>query len=73
MDAPTPKAELVIVRYGEFMRIFVGSDDAKVWIENQAPRFMSVFGPFLSDSAIAYVSPMYDPAEVEKYLLSYNS
>ena len=70
---PTPK-ELVVRHMGGSLRnieITVTSKDAQEWVEREAPSF----GKMLGNDPNYYflvVSDAYNPAEVAKYLDSYN-
>lgn len=76
MRRPNPRAELVIMQVNPMtpymFAIAASSDDAKAWIEKEAPYF----GSIQTSEDIPYmmmfaVSLAFDPSEVVNYLMSY--
>lgn len=72
LKKPQPK-QLAIVWLPEnpqTLRLYVTSEDAAEWVENQAPEFGKL-QPCLDQQGewTLFVDPCYEPAEVKAYLL----
>jgi hypothetical protein len=79
MDRPQPK-ELVVTLLPLFsssaspaLKITTASEDARCWIEREAPVFGRLYPPSADCSYfILYIADTYNVAEVLAYLQSYN-
>jgi hypothetical protein len=68
---PTPKAKLLITRNESVLSILVASEDARHWIETEAPKFGGLCRMMSGHEWILYINTLWDSEEVERYLLSY--
>ena len=70
MKKPIPK-ELVISG-NSLLWITASSEDARRWIEQEAPQFGQLFPPDPKEYTL-FIGQEYDEKEVKAYLESYNS
>jgi hypothetical protein len=73
MQKPQPKAELVIEVHPaatQCITFYVASEDARAWIEQEAPQYGRLFARGAA-SYVLYLDPLWDRDEVLAYLRSY--
>lgn len=76
MSKPTPSAEIIITKAigatDQCFDITCTSDDARAWLEKNAPPYGQLIPPIQSkhNAYRLIVSPAYDAEEVKRYILS---
>lgn len=70
MNAPAPQYELVIHIVGEELHIYPETNDARIWIEQEAPRFGMLDDTIFPSYGYfnLRLKPSFDAREVARYL-----